>query len=299
MVNLRQLQCFLAVAEERHFTRAADRLHIEQSPLSRTIRDLEHNLGVTLFERGAGIGTRLTPAGKALAESAPRIFSLVDQARSATLAAAAGSLATLRVALSDGILPKRLWPLLASSREEEPDINLQLFEVPLAEQLKGLQHDLFDVGFACAPGEPHGLSSDTLWQTELVVAPPPRHPLLIHKRVPLAEVAACPLVLFHPELQSGLHQQVSSLLAGTDTSLTVAAQASSQEMLFSLVAAGCAVGLSCAAQLKAHDIEHIVLRPLAGQAVHVSTHLLYARYELGTPLARFIHRAWRIAAAPH
>ncbi len=71
-MNLCQLQCFLAVAEERHFTRAADRLHIEQSPLSRTIRDLEHDLGVTLFERGAGIGTRLTPAGKALAESAPR-----------------------------------------------------------------------------------------------------------------------------------------------------------------------------------------------------------------------------------
>jgi len=81
-----------------------------------------------LFERGAGIGTNLTPAGQALAESVPRIFSLVDQARSSTLAAAAGSPATLRIALSDGILPKRLAALLACSREEEPDINLQLFE---------------------------------------------------------------------------------------------------------------------------------------------------------------------------
>ncbi|WP_276534050.1 LysR family transcriptional regulator [Pseudomonas kermanshahensis] len=153
-MNPRQLQCFLAVAEERHFTRAADRLHIEQSPLSRTIRDLEHDLGVTLFERGAGIGTHLTPAGTALAESAPRIFALVDQARSSAQAAAAGSLATLRIALSDGILPKRLAALLACCREEEPDIHLQLCEVPLAEQFKGLQHNLFDVGFACLPGEP-------------------------------------------------------------------------------------------------------------------------------------------------
>jgi DNA-binding transcriptional LysR family regulator len=298
-MNLRQLQCFLAVAEERHFTRAADRLHIEQSPLSRTIRDLEHDLGVTLFERGAGIGTRLTPAGKALAESAPRIFTLVDQARSSTLAAAAGSRATLRVALSDGILPKRLAALLACCREEEPDIHLQLSEVPLAEQLKGLQHNLFDVGFACNPGESHGLCSETLWQTELVVALPPRHPLLVHKHVPVAELSGCPLVLFHPELQSGLHQQVMSLLAGTESAITVAAQASSQEMLISLVAAGYAVGLSCAAQLKAHDTEDIVLRPLAGEPVRLSTHLIYAAYEPDTPLSRFIHRALRIAAAPH
>lgn len=78
-------------------------------------------------QRGAGSGTHLTPAGQALAESAPRIFRLVDQARSATLAAAAGSRDTLRVALSDGILPKRLAALLASCHEEKPDINLQLF----------------------------------------------------------------------------------------------------------------------------------------------------------------------------
>ena len=75
------------------------------------------------------------------------------------------------------------------------------------------------------PGEPHGLSSETLWQTELVVALPPRHPLLVHKRVPLAELASCPLVLFHPEVQGGLHQQISSVLAGANSSLAVNAMA--------------------------------------------------------------------------
>ncbi|MFA7895602.1 hypothetical protein [Pseudomonas putida] len=75
---------------------------------------------MTLFERGAGIGTNLTPAGQPLAECGPRVFRLVDQAQSATLAAATGSLATLRVALADGILPKRLAAFLDYSREEEP-----------------------------------------------------------------------------------------------------------------------------------------------------------------------------------
>lgn len=252
-----------------------------------------------MFERGAGIGTRLTPAGKALAESAPRIFTLVDQARSSTLAAAAGSLSTLRIALSDGILPKRLAALLACCREEEPDINLQLSEVPLDEQLKGLQHNLFDVGFACGSGEAQGLSREALWHTELVVALPPRHPLLIHKHVPVTDLSTYPLVLFHSELQSGLHQQIMSLLTSAGPTITEAAQASSQEMLIALVAAGYAVGLSCVDQLKAHDTEGIVLRPLAGAPVRLSTHLLYRAYEPETPLSRFIHRALRVAAAPH
>ncbi|WP_145129776.1 LysR family transcriptional regulator [Pseudomonas sp. URMO17WK12:I11] len=97
-MDLRRLQCLFAVAEARHFIRAADRLHIAQSLLFRMSRDWEQDLGVTLFERGAGIGTNLTPAGQPLAECGPRVFRLVDQAQSATLAAAAGSLATVRVA---------------------------------------------------------------------------------------------------------------------------------------------------------------------------------------------------------
>ncbi|MBT2375399.1 LysR family transcriptional regulator [Pseudomonas fluorescens] len=295
-MNLRQLQCFLAVAEERHFTRAAERLHIEQSPLSRTIRDLEHDLGVILFERGAGIGTQLTPAGVALAESAPRVFTVLNQARCSTLAAAAGSRATLRIALSDGIVPKRLAALLACCREEEPDTHLQLFEVPLAEQIRGLRVNLFDVGVACMAEAPSGLSSEPLWQTKLVVALPLLHPLLVHKHVPLSELSAFPLVLFHPELQCGLHQRIASLLTATDSPLSIVAHACSQEMLISLVAGGYAVGVSCEARLAAHTLDDLVLRPLAGEPAHVSTQLLYVSCDPETPLARFVQRALRLAA---
>lgn len=294
-MNLRQLQCFLVLAEERHFTRAADRLHIEQSPLSRTIRDLEGDLGVVLFERGAGHGTQLTPAGQALAEAAPRIFTLVEQARSSVLAASSGFRQSLRIALSDGILPQRLAALLACCREEEPDIDIRLFEVPLAEQLKGLQHDLFDVGFACASGDAHGLYAEPLWQTELVVALPPRHPLLAYGSVPLAEVLRYPLVLFHPELQAGLHQQIAALLATVEMTPTVIDQVTSQEMLLSLVAAGYAVGLSCSAQLATHHSADIVTRPLAGEPAHLTTYLLRSPCEPSPSLTRFIARARRIA----
>lgn len=88
-MELRHLRCFLAVAEELHFARAAERLHIEQSPLSRTIKELEEELGVRLFARTTR-STRLTRAGKLFLEHVPRVFAALQQARDSVKAAANG-----------------------------------------------------------------------------------------------------------------------------------------------------------------------------------------------------------------
>jgi len=110
-MELRHLRCFLAVAEELHFARAAEKLHIEQSPLSRAIKDLEEELGAQLFVRTTR-STRLTRAGKLFFEHVPRVFAALQQARDAVQAAAHGFHGQLRVALSDGITPARLPTLL-------------------------------------------------------------------------------------------------------------------------------------------------------------------------------------------
>jgi ferredoxin len=114
-MELRHLRCFVAVAEELHFARAAERLHIEQSPLSRAIKELEYNLGVRLFERTTR-RTRLTWAGKVLLEEAHRIFAAIDQAKASVKAAATGYHVRLRIALSDGIAQPRISTLLAQCR---------------------------------------------------------------------------------------------------------------------------------------------------------------------------------------
>ena len=88
-MEFRHLRYFLAVAEELHFARAAERLHIEQSPLSRAIRELEEELGAQLFVRTSR-STRLTLAGKLLMENAPRVLLALDQARESVKAAANG-----------------------------------------------------------------------------------------------------------------------------------------------------------------------------------------------------------------
>lgn len=84
-LELRHLRCFLAVAEELQFARAAERLHIEQSPLSRVIKELEEDLGVRLFERTTR-STRLTRAGRLFLDHAPRVFATLEQARNSVKA---------------------------------------------------------------------------------------------------------------------------------------------------------------------------------------------------------------------
>jgi DNA-binding transcriptional LysR family regulator len=106
-MDIRHLRCFVAVAEELHFARAAERLHMEQSPLSRAIKELEYDLKAQLFERTTR-STRLTWAGQVFLEDARRIFAAIDQAKADVRAAATGYHGTLRIALSDGLAPARL-----------------------------------------------------------------------------------------------------------------------------------------------------------------------------------------------
>jgi Transcriptional regulator len=135
-MELRHLRCFIAVAEELHFARAAERLHIEQSPLSRAIKELEEELGVKLFARTTR-STRLTRAGNLFLEHVPRVFTAMQQARDSVKAAANGYHDQLRVALSDGIAPARLSAFLALCRQEEPEVEIRLSQVPLSHRSGG------------------------------------------------------------------------------------------------------------------------------------------------------------------
>ncbi|MBS0426423.1 MAG: LysR family transcriptional regulator [Proteobacteria bacterium] len=124
-MELRHLRCFLAVAEELHFARAAERLHIDQSPLSRTIKELEEELGARLFVRTTR-STQLTRAGRLFLEHVPRVFTALEQARDSVKSAVNGFCGQLRIALSDGITPSRLPALLAQCREEDPEVEVRL-----------------------------------------------------------------------------------------------------------------------------------------------------------------------------
>lgn len=294
-MNLRQLRCFIAVAEELHFSRAAERLHIEQSPLSRAIKKIESDLGVTLLERTSR-GTRLTWAGQVFLKDAHRIVLALEQARANAKSAAAGYRGTLRIALSDGIARPRLSALLALCREEEPDVEIRLFETSFAQHLKGLHDDLYDAGFALADKVDAGIVAEPVWHDPLVVAVPARHPLLAHKCVPLAEVLNHPLVLCHPDACEGCSRQLERLLRSVDAQPVVVERVTSHDLMLALVAAGYGIGLSSAAHLGTCCYTDVVARPLAGSSGVLTTYLLRADAQPFEQLSNFIERTNRVGA---
>lgn len=292
-MELRHLRYFLAVAEELHFARAAERLHIEQSPLSRAIKELEEDLGTQLFVRTTR-STRLTRAGKLFLEHVPRVFTALQQARDSVKAAANGFHSQLRVALSDGIPPTCFSALLALCRQEEPEIEIRLTEIPLSQQIKGLHEDIYDVGFAQSDEAGDGIVAESIWHDPLMVVVPARHPLLAYKRVPIDEMLRYPLALCDPQACEGRARQIDRALRQSSLEPLIAERVASFDLMIALVSAGLALGLAGASQISASGESGVVARPLAGRSQRLTTYLLRVDDEPSEPLARFIERVFAI-----
>lgn len=288
-MELRHLRCFLAVAEELHFARAAERLHMEQSPLSRAIKELEEELGVLLFARTTR-STRLTRAGTLFLEHVRRVFAALEQARESVKSAANGFHGQLRVALSDGITPSRLPTLLALCRLEEPEVEIRFFEVPLSQQIKGLHDDLYDVGFAQSDEVGDGIVAIPAWRDALIVTVPARHPLLAYKRIPLEELLRYPLVLCDPQVCEGHAKFVDRVLRRADIEPLVAERVATCDLMMALVSAGFALGFTGAARIAANPDSGVVARPLALRVPPLTTYLLRLEGESSDVLTRFIER---------
>ncbi|AID83296.1 TPA: LysR family transcriptional regulator [Pseudomonas aeruginosa] len=289
-MELRHLRYFITLAEELHFTRAAERLHIEQPPLSRAIKELEHDLGVDLFVRNRR-GTVLTEAGATFLQDVRRVFAALKQAQENAQAVAAGLSGSLRIAVSDGAIDPRLSGLLARCREEEPEIEIRLSEVPLAEQLRGLRSGDFSIGFAHTAEVGDDILTEPLWHDSLVVAVPARHPLLSHKAVPLHQLASYPLVLCDPQICEGSYRELTRLLRPLEREPDIAEHVSSLDMMLTLVGAGYGVGFIMATRAAASPRPDVVIRPLAMDSAIITTYLLRPTSEsMPVSVERFIAR---------
>ncbi|GBC58966.1 transcriptional regulator, LysR family [Stutzerimonas stutzeri] len=288
-MEFRLLRYFVAVAEELHLARAAERLGIEQSPVSRAMRDLERLLGVQLFDRSSR-QTRLTWAGQVLLLEARRVMATVERAVQATKGAACGYQSYLRIAICDGLALPRIATLLADSREEEPELDIRVFELPFSQQLKGLHDDLLDIGFALSDAVTAGLIAEAVWTDPLSVIVPTRHPLLAHGQVRLDDALKFPVVLCHPEAHSGCYYQIQAVLEGATVPPRVVEHVTSLGLMLTLVGAGYGIGFAVASQVRTLLRPDILIRPLSGTPPTLSTFLLRRRGEPSEPMKRFIER---------
>lgn len=295
LMELRHLRCFLVVAEELHFARAAARLHVEQSPLSRTIRQLEDDLGVRLFERNSH-STRLTWAGQVFQDEARRVLATVEQARASARAAATGYRGVLRIALSDGISQTHLSTLLARCRQEAPEVDIRLSEVPLCGQIRGLRDGLYDAGFSKAEHPGEGILASPAWHESLVIAVPARHPVLAYPELPIDVVLRHPLILRDPGACAGCSRQVEKMLNSAGRKPDVVELVATHDLMMVLVAAGFGLGVTTETHLKINRHPEVVARSLTGEVPVLTTYLLRQDGEPSQELVAFMDRVSTLEA---
>ncbi|MEN8716188.1 MAG: LysR substrate-binding domain-containing protein [Verrucomicrobiales bacterium] len=188
--SFRELECFLAVAEELSFTRAAERLHLAQPPLSRHIRQLEEKLGVELFQRSRR-KVSITAAGKAFREEAQEILARIRRAGDAAKRAAAGETEHLHIGFVSAVLSKELVELFCRFRNAHPNTRLNLHDRLPSEQIQELTNGDLDIGFiGIAPEKLPRNVIATSWMMERLMAfLPPQHKLSGKKSIRLADLA--------------------------------------------------------------------------------------------------------------
>lgn len=235
-VELRHLRYFVAVAEERHFGRAARKLRIAQPPLSRQIQDFEAEIGFALFDRSRR-RVELTAAGVALLPHARRVFAALDVAMVEARRAAAGQIGRITVGYPASVAFSGLPELIRAFRARSPDVEVSLRELPPQEQIEALGDGRIDVGFIRGPMPDLDLASRLVRREPLVVALPAGHPLTAHRRLKLALLARESFISFPRQRGPGFFDFIMRLCHDAGFTPRVVQEAPQLDMV-SLVAAG-------------------------------------------------------------
>ncbi|MFJ4900843.1 LysR family transcriptional regulator [Streptomyces sp. NPDC088727] len=284
--TLQQLRGFVAVAEELHYGRAAQRLNLTQPPLTRQIQALERMLDVRLFDR-LGRGVRLTAAGGVFLEHARRVLALLEVAPEATRRAADGTTGTLRIAFTAIGAYAVLADFLALVGKGTPGVTAELTELVSPEQFEALANLDIDLGLV-RPPIPEKFESMLVHSEDLVLAVPDSHPLAFGEGpVSLADVTA-DYIGYSPEGSQYLHD-ICAAMIGMDR-YAVSQLASQVPTMLALVRAG----LGCALiprSITAMRVEGIRYRELdAADAHSVTLHACWSPDNPNPALRRLAER---------
>lgn len=284
-MELRHLRYFVAVAEERHFGRAAERLHIAQSPLSQQIRTLEAELGGPLFERTTR-RVELTPAGEILLGRARTVLASADAAAEDTRRAARGELGQLSIGFTGSTTYALLPPVAAGLRDALPGVKLQLHgEMVTPAQVAGLLGGSLDLGILRPPVHSAELAVEVIRSEPMIAVLPATHRLAAEEKVRLADLADEPFVRYAAHLRTVLNDFVDEACAAAGFTPQVALEVTETATLVSFVAGGIGVAL-VPESVSGMTVNGAVYRPLRGAAPRIQIALAWRKDDESRILAR-------------
>ncbi|PID23226.1 LysR family transcriptional regulator [Sporosarcina sp. P3] len=265
-MELRQLRYFIAVAEELNFSRAAERLHITQPPLSMQIQNLEKEMGILLFNR-TNRRVELTAAGQHFYQDVVKIIDSLEGSIENAKRIHLGKLGSLRVGFVGSATYDILPAVLRVFRKQFPDVQVHISELSTAAQLEALRQNEIDVGVLRPPILDDTLHTEIVSIRPCVLAVPKQHPLLELEVVTLEDLKPYPFVLLSPKTWPGFYTEILGLCHPV-----IQQEALEFQTVIGLVAAGLGIAIVPQSTMNLHTqevvyIDSIQQLPLASMGV--------------------------------
>ncbi len=261
-LNLQRLRYFAVLADELHFGRAATRLHIAQPALSQQIRKLEEELGVALFRRSRR-AVELTDAGRLLVDEARTLLADAERIAGRLAQAGAGLTGRLRIGFVGSASYSLLPAVVLALRDQAPDVELVLHDLPTSRQIPELLAGRLDAGFVRPPVDAAGVALAPLVSERLVVALPAGHARARSRQVTLSTLADQPFVHVARGGGAALYDDVLAACLSAGFRPDVVQESNDMHVIVNLVAAGIGVAL-VPESVRTFQRPGVVYRPLRG-----------------------------------
>lgn len=259
-MKLRHLEVFFVVAEELHFGRAASRLHVAQPAVSQTVKALEEELGVQLFDRSRR-STRLTAAGSVFLEESQAAMERLRRAGQMARQVAEGERGRLLLGMTTVSTLSPLPEAILSFQQRYPNVAVKVEQMGTTEQCRALSLGELDVGFTVMMGEFRGLVSEALTEEPLMAMLPASHRLAATRSVALHSLLEEPIILMTQQREPSIHRAYHRLCEEAGCPPRVVLELDHLESMLAFVAAGMGVSLAPAAALRLR-LDGVVGRPV-------------------------------------
>ncbi|AET67401.1 transcriptional regulator [Desulfosporosinus orientis DSM 765] len=290
-MELRQLEYFTVVAEELHFGRAATRLQMTQPPLSQQILLLERELGIKLLKRSKR-HVELTDAGKVFLQEVRRILTHLERAKDAALRAQMGILGRLELGFVGSATFDILPIIVRAFREQYPDVDLVLHEMPTPKQIKAFHNKSIDIGFVRTPVVDPLISHLTIQQEKCIAVMPKSHPLAERTSISMGELSTEQFILVERDIWPSWYDDILSKCYDAGFSPIIRQYVKEIQTIVGLVAAGLGVSIvpRSTANIQARDVMYVDIR---GEAPQVEMSIAWRTDNNSTLIKQFLDIATR------